>query len=251
MTDAFEDPVPSRGWSRRWPIVVIVLALASILAALHSPLVAVETIEIVGAVRADVGERVARAGLGPGALLLHVDTASIEDAVRRDPWVADARVERIWPDTVVVEVIEREPVLWVEGVATWMLVARDGTILETAGAPGGGLLLAAVAFPDRLPGEIPSDLVWGELVEMALVLSDDLGRSLRLELRGPELWTTAFGHEIRLGNPVDLADKARTLRALLADEVPAGFLIDVSSPVRPAVVPPDPQDGVEPDGDGT
>jgi cell division protein FtsQ len=234
----------------RWPWVVIGLALVVIAAVVHSPLLAVETIRVEGATRSDAAGRVAAAGVGEGALLLYVDTAELEHAVRGDPWVVDVHVERIWPGTVAVEVLEHDPLVWIEGVTSWMLVATDGTVLETALQPTQGLLRAAVAFPDREPGEEPIDPAWNELVAMARVLADDIGGTLELELRGPELWTTAFGHEVRIGPPIDLADKARSMRAVLAAEPPDGAIIDVTSPIRPAIIPPNNEDEVEASGDG-
>jgi cell division protein FtsQ len=224
---------------------VVALSAVGITALLHSPVFAVESIEITGAFRSDAVERVAATGIGEGALLLYVDTDAIADAVLDDPWVLDARVGRIWPDVVTVEVLERDPLMWIEGLTGWMLVARDGTVVERSAAPSRGLMQAAVAFPDRSPGEVPIDPAWSELVEMALVLADDIGGTLRLELRGPELWTVAFGHEVRIGHPIDLADKGRTMRALLAGDVPDGAIIDVTSPIRPAIVPPEVESEVE------
>lgn len=237
--------------SRRWPWVVVTAVALGLLGLLHSPLLAVETIEIVGSNRAEVAEAVAETGLGPGAFLLWVNTGDVEHAVAADPWVRDVRVDRLWPDRVVVEVIEHDPLVWIEGTMRWMLVARDGTVVSNAVEPGQGLLRAALAFPDRMPGELPSDPAWHEIVEMALVLADDIGGTLTLEMRGAELWTEALGHEVRLGNPIDLADKGRSLRAMLAGDVAPGAIIDVSSPRRPATVPAESQLGVETEESGT
>lgn len=236
---------------RWWPVIAIVLAALALLIVAHSSLLAVDEIEILGQARADVAGRVAEAGLGPGALLLYVDTGNVEDAVRADPWVADVKVERIFPGRVIVEVVEHDPLLWIEGVERWMLVARDGTVLETDDEPSAGLLQAALAFPDVDPGIVPTDPAWDEVVAVALALADDIGGTLRLEMRGPEMWTTAFGHEVRFGHPIDLADKGRTLRSLLSEDLPDGAIIDVTSPLRPAIVPPESQGGVETGGDGT
>lgn len=243
------EPVAARG--ARWPWIVIAGALTIIAVVVHSPLLSVDTVRIEGVTRSAAEARVADTGVGAGALLLYVDTGEIEDAVRADPWVVDVAVSRIWPDAVVVEVLEHDPLMWIEGVSTWMLVARDGTVLELADEPTPGLLRAAVAFPDREPGEDPIDPSWTELVELALVLADDIGGTLELELRGPELWTVALGHEVRIGHPIDLADKGRTMRAVLASEPPDGSIIDVSSPIRPAVIPPEAQVVVEGADEGT
>jgi len=230
---------------RRWPLVVMILFAVGAVALVHSPLMAVGTVEVLGATRSDVRQIVDGTGVGPGALLLWVNAGAIEEVVAVDPWVADVRVDRIWPNRVVVEVIEHQAVAWIEGVQGWMLVSRDGTVLERAETPGSGLLLAELAFPDRLPGDRPVDPAWHEIVEMALVLSDDIGGTLRLEMRGAEMWTATFGYEVRFGHPIDLADKGRTLRAMLAEEIPDGAIIDVSSPLRPAIVPLESQVTVE------
>ena len=207
---------------------------------LNSPLFSVRTVEIDGVDRSEAAARVAGTGIGEGALLLWVDTGVIDQAVRGDPWVSDVRVRRVWPDRVVVEVLERRPVVWIEGVLGWMEVAEDGTVVARADHPPPGLMQATVAFPDRDPGDRPADPTWKEIVEMALVLEAGIGPTMVLEMRGSEMWTSALGHEVRLGFPIDLADKARTLLALLGGDVPTGAMIDVTSPRRPAIVAEDP-----------
>jgi hypothetical protein len=157
--------------------------------------------------------------------------------VAQDPWVADVRVDRVWPDRLVVEVLERQPVAWMEGTTTWMLVASDGTVLESAAEPGGGYLKAVLAFPDLEPGAQPADATWHEIVALAITLRGDIGGAMTVELIGSELWTESFGHPVRLGYPIDLADKGRTLRVLLQESLPPGATIDVTSPTRPAVAP--------------
>jgi cell division protein FtsQ len=230
----------------RWLLLgIIFLALSTIVVVVHSPLMAVERIDIRGAVETDVARVVAAEGVGVGALLLWVDTDDLEAAIADEPWVSDVRVQRVWPDTIEIEVVEREPVVWIEGVFGWMLVGRDGTVIDRSAEPGPGLMRAALAFPDAEPGDQPLDPAWSEVVEMALVLDDDIGSTLVLEMRGPEMWTFAFDHEVRLGTPIDLADKGRALRAMLGEDVPGGAIIDVSSPLRPAIVPIGAQLGVE------
>ena len=225
------------GGRRMWPWLLSAALVAAGAFALHSPWLSVHEIEILGAVNSTPGERIAAAGVGEGAILIWVDTGAVARAVSADPWVADVRVERVWPDRLEVEVLERQPIAWLEGTTTWMLVAADGVVVATADEPGGGQLRAALAFPDIAPGEHPDDPVWSEVVSLATTLRDDFGGAMTLEWQGSELWTEVLGHPVRLGYPIDLADKGRTLRAVLAEEIPAGATIDVSSPTRPAVSP--------------
>ncbi len=225
------------GGRRLWPWLLGAALAAAGAFALHSPWLSVHDIEIVGAVNADPAPRIAAAGVGEGAILVWVDTGDVARSVAEDPWVADVHVDRVWPDRLVVEVLERHPVAWIEGTTTWMLVASDGTVLEVAEAPGGGQLRAVLAFPDLERGDQPTDATWSEIVALATTLRDDFGGTMTVELRGTELWSEVFGHPVRLGYPIDLADKARTLRAMLAETLPIGATLDVSSPLRPAVTP--------------
>ena len=136
MTTTTRRPIPverpARG-RRKWPWITLaaIAVIAGVL--LHSPWLSVGDIEIRGADQADVAGRVAATGVGEGAILVWVDTGAVADAVLADPWVRDVLVDRVWPDRLLVEVLEHRPALWVEGVRGWMLVSRDGTVLEPTG----------------------------------------------------------------------------------------------------------------------
>ena len=95
--------------------------------------------------------------------------------------------------------------------------------------------------------------MWEEVVALARVLGDS-ARSMRLELRGAEMWTTVGGLPVRLGQPMGLEAKGRALLVILAENLPEGTVIDLTSPQRPAVVPPkeEPDDGTpEPEVEGS
>jgi cell division protein FtsQ len=228
---------PEGAGRRLWPWLLSGAVVAAAAFALHSPWLALHEIEIVGAVNAAPGPLITAAGVGEGAILIWIDTGAVARAVAEDPWVADVRVDRVWPDRLVVEVLERQPVAWLEGTTTWMLVASEGTVLEVAPEPEGGYLQAVLAFPDLPRGERPVDATWQEIVALATTLRGDIGGAMTVELLGSELWTEIFGHKVRLGYPIDLADKGRTLRALLQEALPPGATLDVSSPTRPAISP--------------
>ena len=245
---AEQTPVmrPGRRWLP-WVTIVLLLAAAGLLA--HSPWLSVSEIEVLGAVRSETEARIAEAGVGEGALLLWVDTGAVERAVIADPWVRDVRADKVWPDRLVVEVVEHRPVVWIEGVLGWMLVASDGTVVDRAPEAEPGLLRASVVLPDVEPGGRPVDPGWHEIVEMALVVEDALGGTMVLEMRGAEMWTEVLGHPVRLGHPIDLADKARTLLAMIGQELPPGSTIDLTSSSRPAIIPVESRSQVEGSGE--
>jgi len=251
MTTTTRRPIPverpARG-RRKWPWITLaaIAVIAGVL--LHSPWLSVGDIEIRGADQADVAGRVAATGVGEGAILVWVDTGAVADAVLADPWVRDVLVDRVWPDRLLVEVLEHRPALWVEGVRGWMLVSRDGTVLERTAVPGTGLPVASMALPDLAPGDRPSDPAWHELVELVAVLPEDIAAGIVLEMRGPEMWTEIHGHPVRFGHPIDLAAKGLTLAALIETDLPPQATLDLVAPRRPAVVPVDAGGEVEAEG---
>lgn len=234
-----------RAWAA-WISVGVLLVLVALGVALNSPWLSVREIEIAGAVRVDAAERLDAAEIGPGAIMIWLDTGAAEEAIASHPWAASVRVTREWPDRLVVEVDERTPALWIEGVDGWMLVASDGMVLDEADTPGTGLLTVSVGVRGIPVGTMPDDPLWSELVALSEVLSTPLASVSRLVGEGTEVWLETPGHRVRFGHPIDLADKGRVAQVMLADGLPEGSTLDVVAPRRPAVILPIPQPEVEP-----
>ena len=235
-------PPPRRRWAR-WAAAAAVVVLVAAVAVLHSPWLSVRDVDIVGSVRSDVPARLEAAGIGEGAIMLWISPGEVERAVMEDPWVREARVQRVLPGTLVVEVLEHTPAVWIEGATSWMLVARDGSVLERTPVPEDGLLRVRLRFEDHAPGTLPDDPVWGEVVELAVSVPELASAALRLE--GDSVWATVAGIRVHLGPPTDLADKGRVLMAVLTEGVPADWTIDLVAPRRPVLVPPSLRDQAE------
>jgi len=237
ITEADLPAPPRRRWLLAVGIVIGALAAAAV-GLLHSPWMSVAEIEVVGAEHADVSARLAAAGIGPGAIMIWIDTAEVEAVVLSDPWVRDARVDRVFPDRLIVEVLEHTPVAWMGGATAWMLAGRDGTILEVAADPGFGLLVATAGFPDGDPGDRPETDTWVELVALGDTLTADVAADLRAFVEAGELWLEGRGLRARLGRPTALAEKGAVFEAMLGENLPAGTIVDLVAPGRPAVVYP-------------
>jgi cell division protein FtsQ len=221
------------------------LVVLAVVIVLHSPWMSVREIEIVGAEEIDVAARLDAAGIGEGAILVWLDTDEVVEAIAGHPWAAEVTAARVFPDRLLVEVRERRSVAWVEGERTWMLVAADGTVLESAPRPGGDVLRVSLPFDDVPVGLASQEPVWQEVVALGSVLEPELAGTGRIVLDASELWMELPGHRVRLGHPIDLAEKGLVLQALLTDELPAGAIVDVVAPRRPAVVPQVPAVGSE------
>ena len=68
--------------------------------------------------------------LGNSLFSFKVDAA--RDEVLNDPWVKSATVRKVYPDTIVVDVVEREPVALWQFKGEVHLIARDGFVISKA-----------------------------------------------------------------------------------------------------------------------
>jgi len=90
--------------------------------------------------------------LGHSLFSFKVDAAREE--VLNDPWVRSATVRKVYPDTIVVDVVEREPVALWQSKGEVHLIARDGFVIGKASARhmhlpqvvGDGANMAAAEF---------------------------------------------------------------------------------------------------------
>lgn len=215
---------------RRLLVVLLVVGLAAVtLAVLRSGLFSLDRIETQGESQIDPVAMVAAVGVEMGMPLIEIDLEEAEDALEADPRVVSAEVGRRWPSGLLIEVVERFPVAWVDRGQGWQHLAVDGVVLAE-GDPG----------PDA--PRIRSTPQEDRAVEAALVfvdsLADPLQAGLVIDARTQELSATWNGLSIRLGRPTDMVEKARALEVVIADEPAPGSEITLIAPERPAVLPP-------------
>lgn len=234
--------VQEDGARHRLRRLMLVLLLVALIAAsvwvLQSPLLAVDTIIVNGAVRADVDTILSEAGVSEGVPTVGVRAGSVEDALREDPWIINADVSVTWPGTVEVVVLEHEPVAWVVTDARWMLVSATGDVLRWAESPETRLPIIELAdVPVARPGEVlEHDGAVGAALFVAY-LPEDLRHGVTVTGLDGGLWAQVRGHPVRLGRPVDMAEKGVALGAIFEDPIPAGASIDLISPDWPAIGP--------------
>jgi cell division protein FtsQ len=250
-------PVDPRLWQRRVAVLRqqgrrrlrwVLAALAAlavgvvVLVGLHSPVLAVRHVTVLGAHHTGYGLVVRAAGLDAHPPLIDVDTGAAAARVAQLPWVAHATVVRDWPDGVTVTVTERVPVATVSrpggGVA---VVDADGhiTAWEPDGFPG-VVALGGAGVPGR-PGT-----VLGPAARPALVVAASLPPALASRVRlvslgaGEELWLDLGGGvKATLGSDNDLTAKLEALSSVLAGVNLRGpAVIDVSVPDEPTMGPP-------------
>ncbi|MEX0834856.1 MAG: FtsQ-type POTRA domain-containing protein [Nitriliruptor sp.] len=206
----------------------------------RSPLVGLESVEIVGTDRLTVDEVREAADLELGTSTLRLSLGAVEDRVAALPLTRDVDARRLDPLRVRITVTERIPVLQVRGRGQVALVDRTGLVIDGGQVEG----LPIVTLRDRPPevgGRGPDRGPLDEAVTAWRGLSGPLRAEvvgyasggegdLDLELRS--------GVTVRFGRAERIDEKVRALGAVLEDvgstEVSA---IDVRAPARPVVVP--------------
>ncbi|MBA8794308.1 cell division protein FtsQ [Friedmanniella endophytica] len=209
------------------PLLALVLVAAAIVVVGFSSLFAARTVEVHGTrvlTQADVRRA---AAVPPGVSLARLDLGAITRRVDALREVANARVQRSWPDTVVITVTERTPALVVQQAAGYVLIDANGvayrvqadrpagTALATVD-PGNATLLTQVA---TVMGSLPPDIA-RQVDTVGATTVDSI--TLQLTRNRTVFW----------GDAERNADKARVLAALLDHK---GSRYDVSAPDFPAI----------------
>jgi cell division protein FtsQ len=164
------------------------------------------------------------AGVADGKPLATVDVAEVEDRIGRIPQIESVAVSRGWPGTLLVEIVEREPVAVIRVGPKSALMDRHGMVTEIRDIAPSTLPVLRV---DR-PG--PNDPATVAALTVIGALPEDLAPRVA-EVLAPSAETVSLrlkdGRTVVWGGGDRPADKARILVTLLRR--PADTY-DVSSP---------------------
>lgn len=234
---ADEAPGSRRRWRRpRIPIkrrtLVIVSVIGLVLVGiltwllLFSSAFTLRQVVVEGVRAVSPADVVRRTELTSGEPLARISTAIVAERVRSIPSVARVSVRRDWPDTVVIEIVERNRLAVVKQGNQYGVLDVDGTVFETskkrpvglptmAGEPGPGRL-AALEVLQQLPPDV-------------------FARVESVSADGPEVvvLTMEGGVKVMWGSPVDSPLKADVLRLLL-QRLGGAKWIDVRVPSNPS-----------------
>ncbi|WUD62928.1 FtsQ-type POTRA domain-containing protein [Nocardia sp. NBC_00511] len=202
-----------------------VLLVALGLVAYFTPVLAVRTVRVDGLVAVPEQQVLDALQMPEGRSMLRLDTNQLAERVSRLPKVRSARVQRVFPSSVRVTVVERSAVLYFESPDGTHLLDCDSVefAIEPPGPgvpklvtdhPGGDdpVTRAAVAVMAAIPVGLRDQVGVGAVV--ARSVSD-----IALELRD--------GRTVLWGGTVDSSRKAAVVGPLLSQP---GKVFDVSSP---------------------
>ena len=85
---------------------VAALAIAAVIV-YNSSLFTIESVSVSGADHLTASDMQQLAGVPAGTTLLRVDAAGIKENLKKDAWVADAKIKRVFPNTLQIDSTER------------------------------------------------------------------------------------------------------------------------------------------------
>ena len=254
---------PKRSGAFKAAIVALVLAcvLGIAYAALYfGGAFAITSVKVNGADHLTNDEMAILAAVPQGTTLLNVDTSSVANSVDRDAWVADVSVNRIFPDTLEINVTEREIAAIVEVAADnakvtqmwaiasdgmWLMEipARDDSELGATISPqiyeDADRVLHITGVPFGLTPEVGTYCADGN-VNNALAILDGLSTELADQVKtvtatdaASTCLTLDNGIEIAFGTAEDIRDKERIVLQIMADNPGKVSYINVRVPDRP------------------
>lgn len=211
-----------------WTAVLAVVVVGLGLLLYFTPIMSARSIVVTGVGAVTQEEVVGAAGVAPGTPLLQVDTDAVAERVAGIRRIASARVQRQYPSTLRITVVERVPVVVKDYPDGVHLFDRDGVDFATAPPPPG------IPYLDtETPG--PNDPATKAALQVMTSLRPEVagqvGRVSAPSFAAITL-TLVDGRTVVWGTTDRTEEKALKLAALLTQP---GRIYDVSSPDLPTV----------------
>ena len=140
-------------WRRIGIVLAVVAAVVGAVAIYWSPLLRVQEVQIVGASKVDAAQVAQLAGLA-GDSMFNLSLERAQARIEALPLVRSASLERRWPQTVRIQVTERQPWgYWRMSDKTYVIDV-DGVVLPDVQPPEGAPVINDLGSPvNLLPGE--------------------------------------------------------------------------------------------------
>ncbi len=228
-----ETKPPARGLIRGLK-ALLVSALVSVLAVglglllYFTPIMAARSTVVVGLTTISQEEVARAAAVAPGTPLLQIDTDTVAERVATIRRVASARVQREYPSTLRITVVERVPVVVKDYPDGPHLFDRDGVDFATAPPPP---FLPYLDVENPGPNDEPTRAALQVLLSLRPEVAGQVSRIAAPSVAAITL-TLIDGREVIWGTTDRTEEKALKLGALLTQP---GRTYDVSSPDLPTV----------------
>ncbi|GGS86110.1 cell division protein FtsQ/DivIB [Nonomuraea spiralis] len=189
-----------------------------------SPVLGVRSIEIVGNLTVPSERIEQQAGVADLHPLATVDLADVETRVLGIRQLATAKVDRVWPGTLRIEVVEREPVAVIPAGGRFAVVDKQGVVIEVKDTSPFMLPLLKV---DRPAAGDPATMAALQVVQALPPVVAGKVRLVRAASAEGVTLELSDGRTVLWGGADRPEEKGRILVSLLKRKA---TLYDVSSP---------------------
>lgn len=211
-----------------WTILLTLLSVALGLVLYFTPLMSARSVDVRGTGVVTRDEVLAAAQVTIGTPLLQIDTDAVADRVAGIRRVATARVQRGYPSTLRIIIVERIPLAVKDFPDGPHLFDRDGVDFATAPPPPG---LPYLDVDNPGPADPPTEAALEVMTALPPDVLAQVGRVAAPSVASVTL-TLADGRTVVWGTTDRTDEKADKLAALLTQP---GRVYDVSSPDLPTV----------------
>jgi cell division protein FtsQ len=211
-----------------WSALVSVIVVGLGLLLYFTPVMSARSIVVTGLGAVTQEEVISSAGVKPGTPLLQVDTDAVAERVAAIRRVATARVQRQYPSTLRITVVERVPVVVKDYPDGPHLFDRDGVDFAIAPPPPGVPYLDA---DNPGPNDPPTKAALQVMTSLRPEVAAQVARIAAPSVAAITMQLTD-GRQVVWGTTDRTEEKAVKLAALLTQP---GRTYDVSSPDLPTV----------------
>jgi cell division protein FtsQ len=211
-----------------WSALISVIVVGLGLLLYFTPIMSVRDTAVIGLGALTQEEVVTTAAVAPGTPLLQVDTDAVAERVAGIRRVATARVQRQYPSTLRISVVERLPVVVKDYPDGPHLFDHDGVDFAVGPPPPGVPYLDA---ENPSPGDAPTQAALQVMTSLRPEVAAQVGRVAAPSVAAITL-QLIDGRQVVWGTTDRTEEKALKLGALLTQP---GRTYDVSSPDLPTV----------------
>jgi cell division protein FtsQ len=211
-----------------WTVLLVVLFVGLGLLLYFTPIMAARNVVITGVGAVTQEEVIAAAVVKQGTPLLQVNTDDVAERVATIRRVATARVQREYPSTLRITIVERVPVAVKDFPDGPHLFDRDGVDFATGPSPPN---LPYLEVDNPGPSDPPTKAALAVMTALRPEVAGQVARVSAPSVASITL-TLVDGREVVWGTTDRTEEKAQKLAALLTQP---GHTYDVSSPDLPTV----------------
>lgn len=220
--------------------VVLVIVFGSIFI-YRSDLFHVENVQVNGSEHLTSQEITSVAAISDDSTLLRLDSKGIKERLEDNAWIQSASIHRVFPNTVVIDITEREPgaVAKINDKSNWV-ISTDGAWLSAATTDDWENAMKIVdvspSMSAPISGSMCTDGGINNALEILNTISDDL-RSRIVSISAESSIKTSLNLEdgvtVAFGDSSDVELKESVINSLLDEYEGKISYINVRVPTRP------------------